>query len=285
MILMGLFRRIGHGGDIIKGKILLSVLLLFGLALILNANTVSAADVPAVHTQPAIKAVDPANNSIIPKSKPIKVTFNETVKPGSLWIELKNGNTNISFKKSVNNKTLTITPTNQLKSDVKYSFIIHSNAITDLSGNGNSLYTSTFTVSPINLAQMKDGLTRTQNFYNTHYRLPTYVNFGNKKIKISEFQTIIATQGLKIKTHTTTNAAVSGAGTVTAYGWNSCSLGWFKTGGTFLNYCPLCHCYNCLEYNPKHTYEGEWTCSKCGADYCLCGRCKATGSNVHLTKE
>jgi len=71
--------------------------------------------------------------------------------------------------------------------------------------------------------------------------------------------------------------------TVTAYGWNSCG-GWFKTGGTFANYCPFCGGHGCLRYNPKHTYEGEWTCSRCDADFCLCGRCKAGGSGVYLKK-
>jgi len=71
--------------------------------------------------------------------------------------------------------------------------------------------------------------------------------------------------------------------TVTAYGWNSCG-GWYKTGGTFLNYCPLCKSHGTLSYNPKHVYEGEWTCRHCDADYCNCGRCKAGHSGVYLIK-
>ena len=271
----------GRGGDKIKGKLLLSVLLLFGLALVLNVNVVSAANVTAVHTQPKITAINPASNSIITNSKPIILTYNETIKAGSLWIELKDGKTNIPIKKSVSGKTLIITPTTTLKTSTKYNVIIHSKSITDLSGNGNTPYNSFFTVSALNLAQMKDGLKRAQTFYNTHNRLPSYVNYGSKKIVIAEFQKIIATQGLKINTHNI-NGASQTAGTVSASGWNSCSLGWFKTSGTFLNYCPICHSYGCLIYNPKHTYEGEWTCSKCDADYCNCGKCKATGSNVHL---
>lgn len=72
--------------------------------------------------------------------------------------------------------------------------------------------------------------------------------------------------------------------TVTAFGWNSCSKGWFKTGGTFENYCPMCHHYGCLKFNPKGTAEGEWTCTRCDSDFCLCGRCKASGSGVYLHK-
>ena len=270
-----------HGGDKIKRKLLLSVLLLFGLALVLNVNMVSASNVTANHTQPKIIAVNPGSNSIISSSKPIKLTFNETIKPGSLWIELNDGKNSIPITKSVSGNTLIITPKNPLKTSVKYNIIIHSNSITDLSGNGNGVYNSYFTVSTLTLAQMKDGLKRAQTFYNKNYRLPNYVNFGSKKITIAEFKTIIATQGLKIST-INNNAAAKAAGVVTASGWNSCCLGWYKTSGTFINYCPICHSYGCLVYNPKHTSEGEWTCKKCDADYCICGKCKASGSNVHL---
>jgi hypothetical protein len=38
--------------------------------------------------------------------------------------------------------------------------------------------------------------------------------------------------------------------------------------GCFENYCPIYHSYGTLTFNPKGTPEGEWTCSKCGCDYC-----------------
>ncbi len=284
---MGLFRRTGHGGGIIKGKLLLSVLLLFGLALILNVNTSSATNVTAdtsnqIH--PEVTAVNPASNSIILKSKPIKVTFSETVNAGSNVVELKNGKSLIPIKKSIKGNLLTITSKTPLKTGVKYKLILHANSVIDQTGNGNSEYLSTFTVSPINLKQMKDGLSRTQKFYNSHNRLPKYVNFGKKKIGMKTFEKIIATQGLKIVFHKASVKNKSNAGTVTAHGWNSCSKGWFKTGGTFLNYCPICHKNKCLIYNPKHTYEGEWTCADCDSDFCLCGKCKACRSSVSLIK-
>jgi hypothetical protein len=68
---MGLFKRMRHGGEKIKRKLLLSVLLLFGLALILNVNILSAANVTTDHTQPKITAVNPASNTIISNSKTI----------------------------------------------------------------------------------------------------------------------------------------------------------------------------------------------------------------------
>jgi hypothetical protein len=54
-------------------------------------------------------------------------------------------------------------------------------------------------VGGLTLTQIKNGLTRAQRFYNTKYRLPNYVTFGTKKVKITTFQKILATQGLKIK--------------------------------------------------------------------------------------
>jgi hypothetical protein len=148
---------------------------------------------------------------------------------------------------------------------------------------GQTHVSSQTTASGLTLAQMKDGLSRAQKFYNTNHRLPKYVSFGAKKIPISTFQKILATKKLKInttpkKTINSASKTVNVNGTVSHYGWNSCSKGWFKTGGTFKNYCPICHTYGCLIYNPKHTYEGEWTCKHCDADFCNCGRCKAYGS-------
>ena len=57
-------------------------------------------------------------------------------------------------------------------------------------------------------AQIKDGYTRTQKFYDNNYRLPNYVSYGTKKIPIATFQKILATQNLKIKTYTGTSRPV-----------------------------------------------------------------------------
>jgi phage terminase large subunit GpA-like protein len=55
--------------------------------------------------------------------------------------------------------------------------------------------------------------------------------------------------------------------------------------GTFVNYCPHCHSYETLEFNPKGTPEGEWTCSKCNSDYCAAdGKEKIDGSKYCLTQ-
>jgi methionine-rich copper-binding protein CopC len=175
---------------------LLSVLLLFGLALILNVNTAAATD----HTTPKVTATDPGNNAIIPTSKTVKVTFKESIQAGNKWIELKNSHgTMLSTTYKFSDKSLNIVPKNALAKGVKYNVVLHSNSVKDLAGNGVSLYKTSFTVSSLTSAQVKDGLARTQKFYNTNHRLPNFVSFGSSKVPISAFQKIIASQGLKIK--------------------------------------------------------------------------------------
>ena len=184
------------------------MLLLFGIALILNVSTSAAASPTNTTVNSTIKviSVDPVNKAVIPKSQTVKVTFNSTIKARSPWIELKNGNTVISTNYNISGSTISVTPTTTLATGVKYILSIHTNSISDLTGNGNSLYSTTFTVSPITLAQMKDGQTRAQTFFNNNQRLPNYVNYGTTKIPIAQFQTIIATQGLKLNTKITASA-------------------------------------------------------------------------------
>ena len=52
----------------------------------------------------------------------------------------------------------------------------------------------------LTLAQIKNGLSRTQKFFNSKGRLPKYVSYGTKKIPISQFLKILASKGLKINT-------------------------------------------------------------------------------------
>ena len=162
----------GHGGGKIKVKLFLATLIVFGVAL-LSLSNVSAANgtVNATSsasstdlTAPTIKSADPANKATnVAINKTIKVTFSETIKTGNYWIELKNSNgKTVSFTKSISGNTLTIKPTSNLTKATKYTIIIHTGSLTDLSGNNIALCTSTFTtdstaptiktVDPINKA-------------------------------------------------------------------------------------------------------------------------------------
>jgi hypothetical protein len=188
------------------------VLLLFGVALILNVSTSAAANVATDQIAPKVTAVDPVNKAIILNSKPVKVTFNEPIKAGNKWIELRNcaGNV-ISTKNTISGNTVTVTPTKPLPKTFKYKLIFHSGSITDMSGNGMASYSTSFTVSKLSYSQMKDGLSRAQKFFINNGRLPTTVKFGTYKMPIAEFQNTIATQGLKINTKiaVTSNASLA----------------------------------------------------------------------------
>ena len=172
-------------------------------------STSAAANVTndtVVHTGPNVVSVNPTTNAIILKSQTVKVTFNSTIQAKSPWIELRNGNTTIPTNYTINGSTISVIPTTTLATGAKYVLSIHTNSVSDLTGNGNSLYSTCFTVSPITLAQMKDGQSRVQTFFNSNQRLPNYVSFGSTQIPITQFQTILATQGLKINTQITASA-------------------------------------------------------------------------------
>ena len=54
---------------------------------------------------------------------------------------------------------------------------------------------------------------------------------------------------------------------------------------TFIDYCPHCHHYNVLLKNPKGVPEREYTCKRCGADYCaVTGKEKYSWSRYYLRR-
>ena len=54
---------------------------------------------------------------------------------------------------------------------------------------------------------------------------------------------------------------------------------------TFIDYCPHCHRYNVLLKNPKGVPEREYTCRRCGADYCaVTGKEKYSWSHYYLRR-
>jgi Bacterial Ig-like domain/Pseudomurein-binding repeat len=195
---------LNFGGGNIKSKLLFSVLLLFGLAIILNVSTASACNITTLNSTPKITAVDPVNKAIVLNTKVIKIKFNTPIKYGNKLMQLKS-TTNGKFvpiKTSINGDTLSIIPTTSLTKGFRYQILIHSGSVENLSGNGVNISSTSFMISPITLSQMKDGLNRAQKFYNTNNRLPNYVSYGTLKIPIEGFQQIIAYQGMKINVFT-----------------------------------------------------------------------------------
>lgn len=102
-------------------------------------------------TPPKVKTVDPANKATsISPTKTIKVTFNEPVKTGNNYIELKGSNGQVvTCTSSISGSVLTLKPTTTLTKGVKYTIILHTGSITDIAGNNLALYSSVFTVETV----------------------------------------------------------------------------------------------------------------------------------------
>ncbi len=109
--------------------------------------TITVNDVDNV--APTVTKIDPVKNAVVKADKVIKVTFNESVKAGSLWVDLKNSSgTLIPCNYLVSGNVLTITP-KSLLGNGKYSLCLHTGAVTDLIGNKLSVYSSSFIVDAI----------------------------------------------------------------------------------------------------------------------------------------
>ena len=93
-------------------------------------------------TAPVVKSVDPVNKAVnVATDKVITVKFSEAIKAGTNWIELKSSNgTVLSTTPSINGNVLTITPNNPLTKATKYSLILHTGSVTDLSCNNAGYY-------------------------------------------------------------------------------------------------------------------------------------------------
>lgn len=291
------------GGGIIKRKLFLALLLLFGMVLILGANTASAQTVASNSLSPKVTASDASHSAVVLNGNKVKINFNKDIKMGSGWIDLKNSNGKIvKSSKSVSGKMLTVNPVKALNRGSRYTVTIHGSSIKDMDGHAIRLCNIKFTVSILTVSQMKDGISRAENFYSINKRLPNYVTYGAKKIPMYQFQKIIATQGLKLNTSGPVNSAKSASRSVkgsSAYNITITSLKVSATAkcscgacgdyvyhtGSYKNYCPHCKKNDVLVWNPKGVAEGEWTCSYCGADYCAaCGKEKSYTNPLYLVK-
>ena len=97
-----------------------------------------------------VSSVNPINNAVnIPNNTTITVTFSEPIKTGNNNIQLVNSSgTAIPFTSTLSSNILTITPTNLLNNDTKYTLTLHTGSVTDLSGNPLTLWGTSFSVGP-----------------------------------------------------------------------------------------------------------------------------------------
>ncbi len=157
------------------------MLLFFSLALVLNVSTSSAAFVNQTDISTPVTSLDnmAANTSTSNYAAAGNATTSET--------SFKSASTN-AINKSDLNSTITANTSN------KNSTIETPNL------NNTQAAGTPVLVNGLTVAQLKDGTTRVQAFFNQNNRLPTYVSFGTRQIPIATFIKNIATQGLKINT-------------------------------------------------------------------------------------
>ena len=207
---------IKHGGGKIKRKLLLSVLFIFGFALVLNMNFSSAATVNQTNT--TVNSVATTNTGNITVANTIKATATSTVKTVTNTTTVKaaatppvvDGLTLAQVKDGITRTQKFVATNGRLPAYVSYGTkkipIAQFQQI--LKTEGLSLTAKTTTVKAaastaplvngLTLAQVKDGLTRTQSFVLANGRLPSYVTYGSKQIPIAQFEQILKTEGLKL---------------------------------------------------------------------------------------
>ncbi|AEG18309.1 Ig-like domain-containing protein [Methanobacterium paludis] len=163
---------------------------------------------------PTVKAVDPANNAVnVAVSKVIKVTFSESIKAGTGWIELQNSNgTIVPTTWSINGNILTVTPSSALSEDTKYLLLIHTGSVTDLAGNNVAGYVSRFTTDSSTVtftrAQILDASARVKAYVEANYGLPNYVTISTTQVSMAQFLQMMSVCLLQIKNGTTSNIAL-----------------------------------------------------------------------------
>jgi len=143
--------------------------LLFSLALVVNANTASAASLNQTNGTAVIDKISTTNNA--------------------------SNCTTSSLSKS--NLTTAMVSKASLNSTTKSKI------------NSTMAAGSPVTVNGLTITQLKDGISRAQAFYKKNGRLPNYITYGTRKIPIATFQKNIATQGLKISTTSTTKTKIN----------------------------------------------------------------------------
>ena len=201
------------------------MLLFFSLALVLNVSTSSATSVNQTNISSSNISPDnvntntvssnyttvkanfaiKTNNKNVTKTSTKNVNINSTMAAGApvkvnglTRAQLKDGtsrvqsfyNKNGRLPKYITFGTRKIAMSTFLKNIATQGFKITTKKVTTKKVNG------------LTVAQLKDGTSRVQSFYNKNGRLPKYITFGTRKIAMSTFLKNIATQGFKIKTKT-----------------------------------------------------------------------------------
>jgi len=98
---------------------------------------------------PYVTSINPSNGSYsISANQAINIIFNEKIKEGNGYIELKSSSGySVPISKTFENHKLKITPNSLLKNGVRYTLYIHKGSIKNMNNNSIQLYSSSFWVS------------------------------------------------------------------------------------------------------------------------------------------
>lgn len=158
-----------------------------------------SAHVDKIQQNFAVSSINPSNGAnYVAANKQIVVKFTESIRLANNNIQLKTSAGNpVAITTSVSGNTLTISHP-LLSMGIKYILTIGNGAVVSTSGKSLTSYSPSFTVSPLTMAQLKDGIKRTQAFIAKNKRLPNFVSYGTLHISIANFKEIISAYGLKI---------------------------------------------------------------------------------------
>ncbi len=240
-----------------------SVLLLIGLAVVLNINFSSATTVNQTDINNSTHTI---KNSTV-TSTVSNLTSNKTVKTNSV----SNSTKFMAAGAPTTVNGLSVTQLNDGISRVQTFYFKNSRLPNFVSYGTRKILISTFqkniataglslnlTINGLSVAQLKDGISRVQTFYSNNGRLPNYVSYGTRKILISTFQTNIATAGLKISTSSGTKpidtSSISALASSLAYGSSS----QYETAQKIFNWVRDNITYS-FYYNTKYGAAGTLT--------------------------
>jgi len=207
-----------------------SVLLLIGLAVVLNVNFSSATTVNQTNITNSTHSI---NNSAVSNTV-TNTASSKSVKTNSV----SNLNKNLASGEPTKVNGLTVTQLKDGISRVQTFYFKNSRLPNYVSYGTRKVLIATFqkniataglsinlSVNGLTVAQLKDGISRVQTFYSKNGRLPNYVSYGTRKVLIATFQNNIATAGLKLSlsagTKTIDTSSVSALAKSLAYGSSS----------------------------------------------------------------
>lgn len=96
-----------------------------------------------------VTRTEPGNNEVnVRVDNTIKLTFSETIKQGSNWIELLSSNgEQVPITKTIEGNTLLIKPHIQLTRGTLYSLYLHTGCVTDMEDHKISTFSTSFTTT------------------------------------------------------------------------------------------------------------------------------------------